>query len=221
MGQDVATFVRDVVQLNRALGLYHGGQWLAASMTLDALSTASPNSLFGQEIAGLLSEIRSAQTSETKIAVITPLSGPDSLVGVEVLKGVRYALMQQRTPLVNDLVVRDVDTQLEAIHAVQELSVDPAVRAIIGPLFSEDAIAAAAVANSERVPILTPTASGQGIAGIGPYVFQLNVTPRVQGRALARIALDSLGARTAATLSSFDSDDQIVADEFARVFEGR
>ena len=215
---DLPGFLRDVQQLNRATGLYHGGQWLAARMTAESITRRSPNTLYAQEIATLVSDVHRAESAEVKVAVIAPLGGPDSLAGAELIKGVRYAIEEQNTPLISQLVIRDVRTQLDAIHVVQELARDAAIRAIIGPLTTENTLAAAAVANSLGIPIITPTATGEGLGTIGPFVFQANTTPAAQGRILAQVAFDSLNARTAAVLSSLDTDDQAMADAFAEVF---
>lgn len=217
MDAGVLRFVRHAHQLNRAISLYHGGQLPAARMTLEALERSAPNGLYGQEIAALISEIRRAERTEFNIAVIAPLGGPDSAAGAEMVKGVIFALGRERTPLISRPVVRDVQTQIQTIKVVQELCDDPTVRAIIGPLTTANAIVAAAVANAHGVPLVTPTASGEGVSQIGPYIFQVNLTPVAQGRLLANVAMDKLRARTVATLSSVEPDDRAMADEFARV----
>jgi branched-chain amino acid transport system substrate-binding protein len=212
----VRTFVDEILQLNRATRLYYGGQWLASRMTAQALERTSPESIYGREISTLISQVRRAETSEVRIAVIAPLGGRDSSAGAELLNGVKFALSQQRSPLISQLVVRDVRDQIDAIKAVQDLASDLSIRAIIGPLTTDNSIAAAAVANSLGIPLVAPTATGSRLADIGPYVFQVNTPPAAQGRILASVAIDSLKAMTVATLSSFDPDDRAMADEFAR-----
>jgi len=216
MDPNVLLFVRHTTQLNRAIGLYHGGQLLAARMTAEALERSAPNTLYAHEIASLISEIRRAERTEIRFAVIAPLGGPDSAAGAEIVKGVQFALERQRTPLISRPIIRDVRDQIETIKAVQELCNDPTVQAIIGPLTTDNAIAAAAVANALNVPLVTPTASGEGVSGIGPYVFQVNLTPGAQGRLLASVAMDSLKARTVATLSSVEPDDRALTEEFVK-----
>jgi len=212
----VQPFIRESYALNRALGLFHAGQWIAARGTVQALRRSSPTSLFSQEFSALLSEISRAERSELRIAVIAPLSGPDSSAGADLLKGVQFALEQQRSPVIGRPVVRDADTQLEVIAAAQGLANDPTIRAIIGPLTTENTIAAGAVANCAEVPLVSPTATGVGVAGIGPHIFQINTTPESQGRLLARIAIDSLKAQTVATLSSAEPQERAMTDAFAQ-----
>lgn len=211
----VQAFVRDAIKLNRAIGLYHGGQWMAARTTAQTLQRSSPNSFYTQEIAALISDIRSAERSEIRVGVIAPLSGPDSVAGAALLRGVEFALERQRTPIIGRPIVRQARSQLEAIAAAQEMMADPSIRAIIGPLTTENTIAAGAVAQCGQVPLISPTATGVGVSGIGDYVFQLNATPEAQGRLLAAVAIDSLKARTVATLSSVEPHERAMADAFA------
>ena len=218
---ELDVFLRDVHQINRATGLFHAGQWLAARMTAEAIARRSPNSLYSREIATLVSDIRSAENAEVRIAVVAPLGGQDSLAGVEIVKGVRFAVEQQRTPLVSQVIVRDARTQLETIRVMQGICDDGTVRAVIGPLTTENTVVAGAVANSLETPIIAPTATGEGLGSIGPFVFQVNTTPAAQGRILANVAFDSLNATTAAVLSSLDPDDQAMADAFAEAFTAK
>jgi len=134
---------------------------------------------------------------------------------MEIINGVRFALDEQRSPLVSRPIIRSVRGQIETIGVVQELCRNPSIRAIIGPLTTQNAIAAAAVANAHDMVLLTPTATGDGISAIGPNVFQANSTPAAQGRLLASVAMDSLHARTVATLSSVSPDDKAMATAFA------
>jgi branched-chain amino acid transport system substrate-binding protein len=66
--------------------------------------------------------------------------------------------------------------------------------AIIGPAMS-DVSAAVAVDLSARqstVPVITPTATTDGIAALGPGVFQLNVTTLTLGQTIANHAVDCM-----------------------------
>lgn len=218
---DVQAFVRDAQQLNRAVGLSHKSRWLAARMTAEALERGRPNTLFRPEVTALLWEVRRVEKSDIRIGVIAPLGGPDSAAGVEIVKGVRFAIEQQQSPFVGEPVVVDARDQAGAAQAMERLAGEPTVLAVIGPLTSQDAAAAASVATTDDVPLVTPTASGEGISGAGPYVFQINTTPGAHGRLLAAVAFDSLGARTAAILSSTDADDRDMAGAFAQAFRRR
>jgi ABC-type branched-subunit amino acid transport system substrate-binding protein len=80
----------------------------------------------------------------------------------------------------------------KARAAVQRLidRADPDV--IIGPLFSEEAIAAAEVAEEEGVPLLVPLATDEAVADGRTMVFQANPTYEMRGRLMARRVVRNL-----------------------------
>jgi ABC-type branched-subunit amino acid transport system substrate-binding protein len=94
-----------------------------------------------------------------------------------------------------------------------ELCSDESVVAIVGPVFSNEAFAGAGIANARGVPLLTPTATANGIASIGPYVFQLNPDLDTRGRAMARYAFER-GDRRFAVLSPVEQIPKSMADAF-------
>jgi ABC-type branched-subunit amino acid transport system substrate-binding protein len=83
----------------------------------------------------------------------------------------------------------------------------------MGPVFSNEAFAAAGIANARGVPLLTPTATANGIASIGPYVFQLNPDMDARGRGIARFAFNR-GDRRFAVLSPVEQIPKSMADAF-------
>jgi ABC-type branched-subunit amino acid transport system substrate-binding protein len=101
-----------------------------------------------------------------------------------------------------------------AAKLVTELCADDKVAAIVGPVFSNEALAAAGIANARGVPIITPTATSNGIAAIGPFVFQANPDYEVRGRAMARFALEVLGAKRLAVVAPIDAVGKLMAEAF-------
>ncbi len=158
---------------------------------------------------GLLLLDRIERGGSIDIAIVLPLMNnlrqqePKEL-GQELLNGIRLAVLEHNKvglPKVN-LVERD--TQRDpgvAARVVTELSSDDKIMAIVGPIFSNETFAAAGIANARGIPLITPTATANGIAAIGPFVFQLNPDYETRGRATARFAVDSLGLRTFGVLA--------------------
>jgi len=212
-----AAFVRDVLQLNRAIALFNASQMTAARLVLEQLQRSSPDTPFASEVAALLADVKSYERTEIRLAVVTPLSGEDSTSGAALLDGVRFAFERLAPPGLSPLVTKSAATQVETIHAVEGFARDTTVLAVIGPLTTENAIVAGAVANAMGLPLITPTASGEGVCGIGDNIFQLNLTARAQGAFLASVVADSLRAQTVAILSTYDPHDQALSSEFARV----
>jgi ABC-type branched-subunit amino acid transport system substrate-binding protein len=88
------------------------------------------------------------------------------------------------------------------------------VLAIVGPLFSTEAIACAALAQARGVPLITPTATFNGIAAAGEYVFQANPDYSVRGRAMAQYAYRVANARRFAVLSAADTANKQMTEAF-------
>ena len=115
------------------------------------------------------------------------------------------------------LQVRELNAGYGKVPVLRDVSFqvgEGEVVAIIGPVRSETTVGAAAVANCEEVVLITPTATETGLTDIGPYVFQLNVTPQTQGAAIAEYAIDQLGLRRFAVLAVSDSYGKDLANAF-------
>ncbi len=151
--------------------------------------------------------LKALQEDRGKIGVILPLSGPAAKAGEHMLQGIRFALKDQG-PKVDELGIKlmAVDSRGlpqevgDAAKAVRELVLKHKVIAIIGPLFSSPARAAAAVAHEFRVPLITPFAPRGEIATLSPWVFRNSLTNSQEARSLARYAVEKLGLRRFAVL---------------------
>lgn len=130
------------------------------------------------------------------LGVILPIDGPDGYLGQAVFNGVRIAVDAH-----NDagrgrpvrLVFRDSGGSgpggADAVQAVVAAGAD----AIVGPLRSDEAGQAGAVAEAAGVVLLAPLATDQSVSQGRDYVFQGNPTFPARGRAMARYAVGRLG----------------------------
>lgn len=88
----------------------------------------------------------------------------------------------------------------QAVVAAQRLINQNHVVAIIGPPYSRPAIAAAGVAESAGIPLVSPTATNPDVTAGYSYIFRATFVDDVQGYAMARFALTELGYRQTAVL---------------------
>ena len=119
------------------------------------------------------------------LGCLLPLSGEMGNVGFRVQRGMELAARQAPVKLVFK------DTQNDpgnAAQLVQELAQDPQVLAIMGPLTSSVAQAAAAAAQNSGLPLLALSQKAD-ITQTGNLIFQAFLTPREQVRALVRGAM--------------------------------
>ena len=127
------------------------------------------------------------------LGCLLPLSGPYKSYGHRALKGIELALSRYiaENPGMNgSIIVRDTASDPDiAAAAVGEL-IEARVAALIGPLIFPES--AAAEAQKKGIPIITLTQKDQ-VTGIGDYVFRNFITPKMQMKAIASYASDTLG----------------------------
>jgi ABC-type branched-subunit amino acid transport system substrate-binding protein len=159
-----------------------------------------------------------------RIGVLAPLTGSYAGFGKDVTEGVRLAVDKANQTLSADdqieLVVRDTGgDSVDAVKAARELIQQEGVMAILGPVTGSETAAVAALANQEKVPILCPAASRDGLSTLGPYVFRNSMTNEIQGRALARYAVEKMGLKQFAIVGPQDSYGEVLADSFRKQAE--
>jgi hypothetical protein len=114
------------------------------------------------------------------------------------------------------LEVRDTDVNpYQRAALMNELIGMGDLIALVGPLFSNVAVELAPAANNGNVPMISPTATANGIAAAGEWIFQLHPDLATRGKAMARYAVQNLGFTRIGILSSSDSNARSVADAFA------
>jgi len=196
----------------------------SAETALDTLARYPPSSLFATRIAAVRARVE--RRSEVKLGALVPLmkSAEQSSVreiGEDILQGIQFAIDDYNAdPAVKVKVVLDVrDTErdpLVATRMAQELTGDQEIVAVIGPVFSATASAVVGLANARGVPLITPTANSNGIAAVGPYIFQANPDYETRGRAMARYAVRKRGLRRFAVLSPIDTHSKYMAEAFIK-----
>lgn len=152
------------------------------------------------------------------LAVILPISGTDNHSGQLLLNGMLYALDRFKNDLTYDvnLVILDNESDIHKSIQYAEFAGDMVdVIAILGPLTSSDAIAMAPVCKHKNIPMFMPTATRDGLAAMGPELFQLNPDQDERAYALASYAMDSLKYETFAILAPADDYGRRISDSFS------
>ena len=141
-----------------------------------------------------------------RIGAFMSLTGDTAQYGISALNGIRMAVEEAngaggvRGHRV-ELITQDTRSDPGVTETVvRRLAEEARVHALVGEVVSSRSLAAARVAQEERVPMLTPSATSPEVTAQGDYVFRSCYTDPFQGAALARFAARSLGARRAAVL---------------------
>lgn len=195
---------------------------LAARLALDTLLAEFPREASRPRVMTLRNRL--AERSDVHLGALLPLmrnGDPTAAkeIAQDVYDGIRFAVDRfsaDPNRRVNVTLV-SFDTERDpavAARGVKTLGADEKLAAIIGPVFSTSAVGAARAADEAGIPLITPTANANGIAGTGPNIFQANPDYAMRGKAMAQYAIRTLGFKRVAVLAPSDSYGRFLAQAF-------
>lgn len=128
-----------------------------------------------------------------ELGVILPLEAQHATLTQALFTGVRIAVDQHNSqdpewPI--RMVFRD--SEADPNHTSDVVSELAGVSAIIGPLYSREAMAAAEAAERSQVVLIAPLANDESVSEGRDFVFQANPTITTRGRLMARFAMRGL-----------------------------
>jgi ABC-type branched-subunit amino acid transport system substrate-binding protein len=132
-------------------------------------------------------------------------------------------LEQYRAESGKDIKIVPYDTQgktLEAARIIKRLATED-VAAVVGPLTSEATSVASAVLSCGDMPLIVPAASQAGLTELSSTCFQLTANLDWQGVRMADLAIEYLGADTAAIMTPTSPENLSMARAFAERFKER
>lgn len=155
---------------------------------------------------------KDASAPETiKIGNFAAISGKDATFGQSSTKATKLAIDEINAAggvLGKKLELLLEDTQSkpgEAATVVKKLITRDKVVALIGEMTSSRSIEGASVAQSLKIPVLSPSATNPQVTATGDYIFRACFIDPFQGKVLARVAREKMNAKRAAILSSVSS----------------
>lgn len=108
----------------------------------------------------------------------------------------------------------------EARTAVEKLITRDGVVAVLGEVASTNTMTAAPVAQTNKIPMITPSSTNPKVTAAGDYIFRVCFTDDFQGAVAAVFAHNYLKAKRAAIFRDVRSDySKGLADAFRRTFE--
>lgn len=180
--------------------LYRDGEYGQAIDLLNTLIRRYPSSGYLDEARRVI-ELAQRRGGEgggprgvTDIGIVLPLQEADATLTQALFTGIRIAVEEHNA--LNDGSVRMVfrDSRGEAQRAAEAVSelASTGASAVIGPLYSREALAAAQAAERARLVLIPPLANDEAVSEDRQYVFQANPTIMTHGRLMARFAVRSL-----------------------------
>ena len=158
------------------------------------------------------------------VLVLAPLSGDFAEFGAAAIQGV--ILAHEQAGLEGKVNIRVADTRADASQALlrtQQAVNQDSVIAVIGPIMSAPAATVGAWlgSNFQNIPMLTPTATDDGIAKMGPNIFQVNITMDNLAQSIADFAVKCLNINEFAVLSPLGDYGASMSQSFTRAVERR
>lgn len=159
---------------------------------------------------------------EHYFALVLPMTGEGSEFSLQVYRGVKLAFDRFSEMHSNPPELRLTDTGsypggLTEIFTM--LGEDPSCMGVIGPLTSSGALQAAPVANRNRLPMITPTATSEEVDRAGPWVYRLVVSEGDEAAAVAEYAVRRAGCRRLAVIHPFTARANSEAGQFRATVE--
>ncbi len=216
--------------LMRGKSFYKNGEYDLANRVLSDFINAYPMSRYVNE-AQLVMDFATEGTDAAyiddqviKLGIALPLNNDASALTQQMFSGIRIAVENHNAAPPDSImgphrkiqmIFRDTNGQQGAAQeAIQSLA-QQGVDAIIGPLFSSEAIAAARIADNEGIVMIAPMATEDQVSRNMRYVFQANPTIETRGRLMARLAVLGLGINEIGVLSDYTNNE---STRMARAF---
>jgi len=172
---------------------YHTREYNACQEMLARMVSDFPDHPLASEAQGFLQRIEERFKVEARtVGVILPLSGKFKVYGEKVLHAIELASEAFKKEGIT-LAIRDsAGDPDQAAKMVDELVYHEHAVAIVGPLMSATARAAALKSEELSVPLLA-LSQASGLPDLGRYVFRHFLTDEMMARSLAEYAVKDLG----------------------------
>ncbi len=159
----------------------------------------------------------SLSRAPAKIGALLPLEY-GSGVGDRLLLGIQLALDNYNATASTKvgLVLKNYSGVMTNLFSdMLSLAQDQTVKAVIGPVYSGEVSALESIANQNKVPMISPTATQVGLTKGNSYVFQANPDFKTRAVAMADYAVNVLHAKRIAILAPSDTYGTTISKYFA------
>jgi branched-chain amino acid transport system substrate-binding protein len=182
-------------------------------------------------LALLLAACKAPPAKEIRIGLITPLTGDVKTFGESVKNSFEIAVDEANRAggvagmKIVPVVVDDRNDPTEASNAANLLIHQHKVRAIIGSVTSKATIPVSDMAQSGKVPAISPTATNPKVTVADgkrkDFMFRACFIDPFQGKVMARFARETLSKGNAAVLFDASNDySKGIAEFFSEAFKG-
>jgi branched-chain amino acid transport system substrate-binding protein len=159
-------------------------------------------------------------TTPIKIGEIASLTGKEAAFGQSSHKGTLLAIEELNAAdgvLGRQLKLITEDNQTkagESATAARKLISRDKVVALLGEVASSRSLEMAPIAQSSKIPMVSPASTNPKVTAVGSYVFRVCFIDPFQGTVMAKFAREDLGLRRVAVLTSVSSAYSVGLSKF-------
>ena len=168
---------------------------------------------------------RRPQAIARTIGLLIPMTGEFADLGRATLNTVNMVLAQHAEKTGEVINVKIYDTEGNPVRTAMRTRelINDGISMVIGPIMSNTATVAAAILGEHpnRITMITPTATDDGIAALGSNIFQLNMTQRALAEKIADYAIEDLGIRRFTILAPINEYGRIMTDYFTSAVQAK
>jgi branched-chain amino acid transport system substrate-binding protein len=183
-----------------------------ALLTFGLFSLLLTGSCIKKDGASSTSATNTPEGSEILIGEYGSMTGSESTFGVSTHKGVMMAIDEVNKAggiKGKKIQLKHYDDQgqaAEAVTTMTKLITQDKVSLVIGEVASSRSIAAGAIAQQYKVPMVSPSSTNPKVTQVGDYVFRVCFIDPFQGAVMARFAINNLKLKRAAVFRDIKAD---------------
>jgi branched-chain amino acid transport system substrate-binding protein len=156
------------------------------------VSVAAAGAVVAATVAGLGASSAGSQGAEVNLAMISPLTGPLSFVGLDNRKGVEAAVREIngqggiRKRKIRLTILDDGSNPSQGVVHMRRVASDSKFVGVIGSGFSSVGLAVAPIVEQSKIPYISMASSAAQVTPAKPYYYMTTATSRLFAYAMAQ-----------------------------------
>ena len=179
-----------------------------------------------KELLSKLEMLKDEYKAQNLLGVLLPLTdsktGGQNAAANEILAGIKFAASEYNKSHNSKigLVIRDTENDSLVISGIaEELSVIPGIKAVIGPIFSDEVRATLVDFRNSGIPVISPTATDNDLVDLSENFFQANPSFYMRAKVMAQYIYYVTGKRKISILNAIQGYSPLLASIFAEEFQ--
>ncbi len=217
--------VKSFLLLNLGKAYYKEGNIDEARKSFGKLIRNYPASKESNEAIALNQEImlnHASNAASNIIGVMLPFEGENvsaSAAGSadEILDGIKFAVSEfnkGRKDKIGIIILNTGMNQNKIEQIKNEVQFLPQLKAIIGPMFSNEVRKVLNVFKDSNIPIISPTATDTGLTELSAHFFQANPPINLRGKLMAQYVFLKENKKSMAILNAVDGYSPLLSQAF-------